>query len=399
MMTAPHATTPGTSSFKSSAICAGYHAHGNLGLLAAGPRTLLLLSAQGKTPRGGDSWLLALQAAIGQLARDGGVLLGSAAPLPWDLAVVMAAEAGVPVILLAPERPLSPEVDFWRWVANYGLDARRLLLLGPQQRESGRSGWQRRDALAWALAERVIPICVRPGGRLAVGLEQLPETRVDRRWQVPFEVHPWTPSLVVPPVVDGEQHPTDWLVHWTRRCYAPWPGETAASLCRSIIASTDRWCRDAPATLQQILSTGILYGSRFRSAGGAPVVSFSGATPGEMRQNFRWCSRKVAPMWEPWGIAIRRELFIALGGHPVIYGDACKASEASIPAWCRHGGGPFTREAEWRLYGDLSLGELPASAWRSLVPVGESGGAFDRGRHVWTWTEWLEKLRNPDSND
>jgi len=358
---------------------------GNRSLLAAGPRALVLTSAQGKAPRGGDAWLAALAAAIRQVGTDGGVLIGSAAPLPWDIALILAAAAKVPVILIATQGSDALEADFWRWVANYQLDANRLLLLSPISRAHRKSGWRQRDALAWSLAERVIPISIRPGGRLAAGLIGLPETRLDRRWHVEYDPHPWTPSIVVPTLVRGEGEHSEWLVHWTRRTYQRWPDETMASFCQAILESTERWCRDAPATLEHILATGILRGSRFRSAGGAPVVSFTGATPSEMRRNFRWCARKVAPMWEPWGIAIRREALIALGGHPVMYG----MGESEIPAWCRHSGGPFTGEVEWRVHGDLRLADIPSADWHPIFPSGAQITAKSTGANALSWEEWI----------
>ncbi|MCG3151787.1 MAG: hypothetical protein GEEBNDBF_01071 [bacterium] len=342
---------------------------------------LLAVSAQGKTPRGHDPWVRGLEAAVESIRDAGDSLLAGSGPLPWDLTLRLAARAKVPVVLITTTPPANRN----QLLADFGLcDDRVQMVHQPSTRRQKRD-WQLRDDLAWQRAAKVCPISLRPGGRLASRLLTVGKG-VDRTWEVPWERRPWVPELVIPDEVRGESSEQAWLVHWTRRRYSPWPGETPASFCDAILESDTSWPRDAPATLERILREGRLRASGFRASGGVPVVSFSAATPAVMRTNFRWCARKVAPMWEPLGIAVLPEMLRELGGEPVQYGQA---SRTSNERWRWHGGGSFVQEHEWRVRGDLDLSQLPSSSWRVIVPGADWETRFAHWGSVQSWGAWI----------
>lgn len=342
---------------------------------------LLAVSAQGKTPRGRDPWVQALQSAVLSVRDSGNSLLAGCGPLPCDLTLRLAARAGVPVVLITTASPADRD----QLLVDFGLSDDRVLMVHLPVTRRPKQGWQVRDDLAWQRAAKVCPISIRPGGRLASRLMTCGRA-VDRTWEVPWERRPWVPELVIPDKVPGESGEQAWLVHWTRRSYTPWPGETQESFCDAVLGSDLDWPRDAPATLRRILRERRLRASGFRASGGIPVVSFTAATPAVMRTNFRWCARKVAPMWEPFGIAVLPSALQDLGGEPVQYGQV---SPASGELWRWHGGGSFEPEREWRVRGDLYLSKLPSSSWRIVVPGADWETRFAQWGSVLSWYAWI----------
>jgi len=324
------------------------------------PRALALNSAQSKTPVGDDTWVQATVAAVADAARQGYTVIVSEDPMPWGLALHCALEAGASVLLIAPGR--SREA----LATEYGCPAGRIGALRPVTRPvSTKQGWRLRDSAAWELADVVIPVSLRPASRwmpLLVGAASAGKW-LDQRFAVPYVPGCWdsAPVAMPEPPAGGAR---SWLTHWTRRCHGAWPGETARDFFAAVLASGDAYPRSAPATLRRILAEQLLRPSAFRSAGGHAVVSFTAADPCTIHRSFRWCARKVAPMWEPYGIAISRAVAWERGIRPVTYGH-----DPAVPAWLRHGGGPFTGEAEWRALGPLDLSMLPQGSWCAVVPT------------------------------
>lgn len=347
------------------------------------PRLLLPCSAANKTPIGADPWLQQLAQAVPAGCEASFTILAGDAPLPLALTARLAARHAASAILLTGSPGCDP--------AAYGFDPTRAAIIEPElPARSPKHHWPTRDALAWELADAIWPIHIRPGGRWDACLNSSADSRLSHDFRSPWR-RPGAPaSIELPPLCDREGDTTGWLVHWTRRAYGPWPGEPLGDFLDAILAAQSGWPRDAAATLCRILAEGVIRASTFRSADREPVVSFTAATPAAMRANFSWCARKAAPMWEPWGIAVRPAALAHLGGAPVAY-----STTRAVPEWRRHSGGSFTGEAEWRHRSDLQLSALPAGSWTALIPAAASLAALTLAAHspVMTWAKWVETGR------
>jgi hypothetical protein len=169
--------------------------------------------------------------------------------------------------------------------------------------------------------------------------------------------------------------PTDltWLIHYTRSRPGPWPGQTIAEYCQSLIDGQKGACHTAFDTLVHILEERLIRASSRLTRGPWGVVSFSECLPAELDTLVKW--RKGLCRWsfEPYGIALPQESLAGLGAGPAIYGsredfqhltDALKhlfqAQHSSMGDW--------TAEKEWRVRGNLLLSDTMFQEMVVIVP-------------------------------
>ena len=185
-----------------------------------------------------------------------------------------------------------------------------------------------------------------------------------------FEVSPQTADFVTgnPGIVPIEDfNLDDYLLHWTRRNHGPWPGETVAKYLDDLILDAPAAKHDRLSTLCRIIATRRLVASKQLTRDSTPVVCFSAVKADELCQLRTFRSHVGRWDFETIGIAIRKSLLKKLGGRPVIYGDQTtwvsldpsdrpyfqirqSVSKSGIVDW--------TREHEWRVVGDVDLGQF-----------------------------------------
>ena len=172
-------------------------------------------------------------------------------------------------------------------------------------------------------------------------------------------------------------HPDDWLLHWTRSTIGPWPDQDEQEFNDELILGCHSSDRSALATLLRIVTEGRLWASSDAIRGGFRVVSFTEVPLHEFRTRRTYRKHRRRYDFEPWGIAIRRDILVSVGARPVDYGDEESwhtTTEPARPFFQNIGAGDgWTKdEREWRIAGHVRLHQLPASAVVVFVDSEES---------------------------
>ena len=162
----------------------------------------------------------------------------------------------------------------------------------------------------------------------------------------------------------------DYLSHWTREPRDHWPDRSSDNQW-DVAFFAGGVPRGPLGSLIRILARKTILASGRLVRDGWPVCSFTGVPLSEFpsRRKFR---RHLARWdFEPFGIAIRREVMEGLGARPVRYlrdetesantpGDACWTVTDPKGEW--------EQEKEWRFEGDLDLNQIPCEAAAVFVP-------------------------------
>ncbi|OYP37381.1 hypothetical protein [Rhodopirellula sp. MGV] len=175
----------------------------------------------------------------------------------------------------------------------------------------------------------------------------------------------------------------NWLVHCTRACHGPWPGETVSqyrdwvmlSESDSATALLDGYRGTCLGSLSRILRMKRLVASALTSCRDTPVVCFANCSLSSLLA--RRCYRPHLHRWdyEPYGIAIRKDAAYRAGVESVLYGSP--EERKSLPADQRFRfqaeGRTFdwTAEREWRFDGNVDLDVFDQSDIRVFVPSDE----------------------------
>lgn len=165
-------------------------------------------------------------------------------------------------------------------------------------------------------------------------------------------------------VSDGPlEQPENWLCHWTRPCFGAWPDQPETDYLDELVLGCDTADRSALATLLRMVSQQTILASEIRR--GQRAVSFTEVPLAEFRQRRVYRRHRRRYDFEPWGIAIRRDVLQAAGARPVTYGTAGETRSGveveSVwyqPATDQAGKIDWREEREWRLASDLRLSRL-----------------------------------------
>lgn len=343
----------------------------------------ILNSRQSKTPCGSDAWVARTLAAVDYAVRElDAVIVSSVGMMTWDLVTWRAGQLGAPVVLVVPATEETEEDVRARLCHNYGIEPAKLSLRLTSQSENSRSPkkwWSERDRTVIDLANILIPVSLRSSGALEELVVECGVSKtIDRRFatrHAPAAHHERRAvnrATLNPALSDWSG---DFLIHWTRACHGAWPGETVADFCRDLVASRNAYCRAARHTLVRILTERCVRASSWHIGDNQPMVALTELTPIESLPHMRWRSRWARWSFEPYGVAIRRDLVSAIGGRPVRYVDPTEWSSLAVAErpYCHStgkAGGFWPAEREWRIRGDLDLSGIPSEAM--LVIVRES---------------------------
>lgn len=159
--------------------------------------------------------------------------------------------------------------------------------------------------------------------------------------------------------------PAQWLCHWTRSAAGNWPGETREEYLDTLILASDPVDRSAMATLLRIVADQRIRASSHAIRGSFAVTAFTAVPLAEFRRRRVFRNHRHRFDFEPWGIAIRRDVLSQFGARPVLYGSDEFWKELSAddrPFFQKATSDGITdtiEEQEWRLFGDVDLGALP----------------------------------------
>ncbi|OQB19064.1 MAG: hypothetical protein BWY17_00224 [Deltaproteobacteria bacterium ADurb.Bin207] len=318
-------------------------------------KTLVLNSSQPKYPLGSDPWVKATLHAVDEAAALGHTIVASVGLACWELALWRSAQRNARIHVILPLLgKQQPNTAAEAWSRSFGLPYDRTTFTWIPT-NNPKAWWPLRDRIAIRRSDNIVPICLRPSGRLA---KELQEAQAEVS---PHHAIPWSPKTPTTgwqnrfPLLIQELWPYGALVHLTRACSGPWPGESHESYYHDVVASTQTYARSGLATLIRIIREGRIRGSLFRARANRARVCFSACTTREALGLVRFRSRFARYAFEPYAIVLLAGAIQRLKAHPVRY-DANESTDL----FGQHPGihGVWSAEKEWRVLGDVDLRSL-----------------------------------------
>jgi len=341
-------------------------------------RVAILNSHQSKTPVGHDRWVQSTLVAVEYAVQQGWGIVTSIGLNTWELVTWAAARRRGPIDMVIPD--CDEEEKTQRTVAgDFGLhlDLVRWHVLNRQPNQRApKAWWTGRDDFICELADVLLPVSLRPGGRIEALISQSASRKtIDDRFRVPYDPQPHHERLPIDPDrINPALHAwgDGFLIHWTRACHGPWPGECAADFYEDLVRSGESYCRSALPTLQRILGERTLRASGWRIGDKQPVVAFTELSPVESLPLMSWRSRWSRWSFEPYGIATHRDWAMAHGVRPVRYvtDEEWRALRSDEKPFCHrrgHRADIWPAEREWRHSSDFCFGDTPHDAVRLIV--------------------------------
>jgi len=187
------------------------------------------------------------------------------------------------------------------------------------------------------------------------------------------------------------------LVHYTRRCHGPWPGQPLQDYLEDVLGGAEDIEHTAFQTLLRILREGRIRAGRRLIRGSVDTVSFTECEPGEIRRLIRWHSALVRWSFEPYGIVFPKALLEEMGAVSVLYGDERTYEELDETQKFRFqyldpGRTDWSREKEWRHKGDVMFSDVPKGRLRIVAPSDEEAAVIWRESGIEPWAE-IERRR------
>ena len=218
-------------------------------------RILILNSTHTKYPVGKEKWIQETIRAIRDLSADGRMIC-SLNPLQWDLATHCCSDAGCDVDMLIPhceENGVVDHTDILKGDFVFGPGLLDIHYYNNGNKSGTKSAWQNRDDMALTSADIIVPVSLRPKGRLLTRLhENIRGKRIVTDYHVPWTKSQSRPRYDFQGYTINNLPPGDWLIHWTRASQGYWPGESKAEFWRDVLADPDRYVRSAGDTLLNI---------------------------------------------------------------------------------------------------------------------------------------------------
>lgn len=336
-------------------------------------RVAILNSRQSKTPVGNDPWVKATISAVAHAAKSGWTIVSSYGLNTWELVTWAAGRHSANLILVCPDDITDDQKsDFMHRFDLRADSVEWKPVPHSEQRSRTKDWWEGRDEAVTWLADTLMPVSIRRGGRLESVLDSREADTIIHQFRVRYSGSPHhlhfdlRPDSVSPEL---RTWGSDWLIHWTRACNGPWPGESEAEYYAAMVSSEDEYCRTGSKTLSRILRERRIRASSWRIGAGVPVVGLTEHSPIESLKLMHWRPRWSRWSIEPYGIAIHRGASQAVGLRPVQYtgnSDWDSLPESAKPYSHVRGkkADIWPAEREWRVAGDIDLTTIPTEQVR-----------------------------------
>jgi len=315
------------------------------------------------------------------LAAEDVSLITSVGLNTWELLVHLASKNNLHQILVIPEldrasalsraESLMSEFELSPHQVAFGF----LLQADPTDNYSKDEIMHLRDEVVLNEAAKVIPVSIRPNGKLAALLAQERfRSKTIRDHQIPYRAAADKPHYEfdqLEPIGEAKLAIEHHIVHWTRSSHVPYDGESKAAYYEDVISSRT-YPRSALRTLERIMQQAKIAASDRFIRGGFKVVALSGGELADCLALMRWRRRYSYYSFEPYGIAIEKQAAIHLGIRPVLYGnknDYEQLAEVDRPYFqmAESESVDWKPESEWRQLGDLNLDTLPNRSVKIVV--------------------------------
>ena len=344
-------------------------------------KAAILNSRQTKKPLGSDEWIKATYQAAREVVSNDTVVITSIGMNTWEFLVWAVSENGGRQIILIPVDDRDDEHHIRdSLLEDFELDPDKIGFMFYKSAKKGsrhKSAWNERDRLVVSLANQLYPVSLRPNGNLDKLIRENPSklSTASLKYTVPYNpiILPEHVSLTEAELLP-EVRNLNWnyITHFTRSTYAPWPGETSAQFYRDVFNSENSYPRSAFDSLKRIVAVQKIWGSFHHIRGGHKVVAFTELSPAEAISLIRWRRRYVRWSFEPYGIAVDRDYARQIGIRPVIYDipdHYQDLDQSDKPFYQNPGekGGDWEPEQEWRYNGNLLLNDIPAEKIKLIV--------------------------------
>ena len=318
-----------------------------------------------------DTWVRQSVQAVRWVKDNNLVLACSVGMQTWELVAALASMKGVPMRLYVPVADgvdagavftaITRDFNLHDFLTNF------VGFTGPQGQVSKGGSLAIRDERIVAKADILIPISIRPGGRMAGLIEQARSggKAVIDRFQTAYQsrTKPMAYDLSdisLNPTIDKAARGR--VIHWTRTANSKWPTERSLDYYRAI-ATSQIYPRSAFDTLRNIVHSQTIAASSKNMPGNVPVVSLSDLSPVEVIPLMRWRARYRQMSFEPYGIGIERQVALEHGICPVRYYEHSNGElHPGEKIWLSQSAGTkgnWTVEREYRHRGDFNLGAIP----------------------------------------
>lgn len=340
-------------------------------------RCVLLLSRLPKRSDAEEKWLHFVRKAVEWAGKQNYIVVSSVGMMGWEYVTWYAASRQIPIWVVLPPGRLSGTLgNIESIISRLELDETRTTFLQPLSEGNLPKAYnmQLRDVVAFNLAHERMPVALRKGSsweglaQNAVGVNRQFKTKY------PVRLKPEWLSLKEGCSNPIEETGIEYLIHWTRGVYGPWPGESEGEYFRELTNADSGNPRDGFHTLKQILETGVLRGEGRMIREGEPAISFTASAPSETMKRLSYRATLGHWNYEPYGIAIPKSILAEIGVKPVIYGDKNRFEElnAEEKPYFQFSGRNTSQtvpngtipeknwvsENEWRLIGDIDFSSI-----------------------------------------
>ncbi len=167
--------------------------------------------------------------------------------------------------------------------------------------------------------------------------------------------------------------PADYIYHYTREHFGPWPGESVGEYLEALVTGDPSSAHTALDTLLRILGEERIRASSKMIRGKHRVCCFSDRPPWEIRGIAAWDRSLCRRNFLPYAVGFRKDYARRKGFLPVLHLPRSAYGELSLeqrfrfqryePPRCDR-----IREGEWRCHGDLDFSDARPEDLLAIVP-------------------------------
>ena len=336
---------------------------------------VILNSSQSKTPCGNDAWIKDSIMAVKSLIDSGYTIVTSLYLNTWELQVYLVSHYGGSQVIISPTTDTDLGYNiFYKTIKDFQLDQDNtaMVFVNPDSKSNKpKSNWNKRDLAAEQMANLLVPVSIRPGGKLEKLISDS-EKEINSDFKIDYAKPLVTPAKYNFKNAVYPKGDWDYVTHWTRTHHGPWPGESKHDFYSRLVTSGSEYPNNAFNCLRNMIQKRVIYASSKRIRKAIRCVGFSDLAPELMLKWMRWLPKRVGWNFEPYGIAIKKSAAERAGIKSVIYGDDHlyeNLSENDKPYFQSKGKKEvdWSEENEWRKIGDLDLSKIPDGDMSLLV--------------------------------
>ncbi|MFH2035627.1 MAG: hypothetical protein ABIJ45_04435 [Candidatus Zixiibacteriota bacterium] len=335
----------------------------------------ILNSRQNMRPTGADRWVSQTESAVKYAVDINCIIMTSVGMTSWEVVLYFATKYRADIELYLP---LDKEDDENEAILNYieqfHLNDKKIrwkFIKISNFKKDKHFFQQQRDKIIIESADSVWPISIRQNSSLK---KYFNGKIIDNKFKISYSKPISSAKIEIDTnkIVNSiDAQLKDYLIHWTRASNSPWPGETIYKFYDSILSLDGNYSHDGIETLKRILTENKLRASSRHLRKGASAVAFSSLCPSRATELMKWRLRYHEMSFEPYGLAIRKDVAEKIGVRKVLYGNPEMyqyLDDGDRPYFQNMGTiGDWLPEQEYRHLGNINLLSIPNEAMAVIV--------------------------------